>query len=244
MRQEQQPPKTITASRAARNGTPQPPPANLHALPRMQIPPELATVLYYSRNPQCVPAGANIPAAHVHAANIFASAAYQNLSRNPEQYTREPPAPGYRVPPVLVPGGLAYDAANTESEAGVPNGVIPDAVTGAVTTNDTNDNNNGDGNAAATTPTVVGGQPTAAVANNNDDDIFNIDDYAQPSAASPIELRINTGVTVSRSDNVVVIQTNPADVAGAVASAVMTAIEQASSGRMGIPMIDESGAPR
>lgn len=248
---------------------PQPPPANFHALPRMQIPAELATVLYYSRYPQFIPAGATIPTAHMHAADIFASAAYSSLARNPEQYTREPPPPPYRVPQILVPGPLApglYEekkTTKTETEACVTNGHIPDAVTGAVTTNDNDDDGNADGGNAATAapipatsiptiPTIVGAQPTAAVANGNDnaaaaasndgDDIYN--DYAQPSAPSPIELRINTGVTVSQSDNLVVLSTNPADVAGAVASAVMSAIEQASSARVGIPMIDESGVPR
>ncbi|CAF3577615.1 unnamed protein product [Fusarium graminearum] len=62
--------------------------------------------------------------------------------------------------------------------------------------------------------------------------------------SSPISLRINTSVNVSRSNNVVCLTATPAGQANAIAKAVVQALHEGSSGRCGIPMIDESGCPR
>lgn len=62
--------------------------------------------------------------------------------------------------------------------------------------------------------------------------------------SSPISLRINTSVNVSRSNNVVCLTATPAEQANAIAKAVVQALHEGSSGRCGIPMIDESGCPR
>ncbi|KAH7162953.1 hypothetical protein B0J13DRAFT_25072 [Dactylonectria estremocensis] len=66
----------------------------------------------------------------------------------------------------------------------------------------------------------------------------------QDPESSPISLRINTSVNVSRSNNVVCLASSPADQANAIAQAVVKALHQGSSGQCGIPMIDENGAPR
>ncbi|KPM41576.1 hypothetical protein AK830_g4974 [Neonectria ditissima] len=62
--------------------------------------------------------------------------------------------------------------------------------------------------------------------------------------SSPISLRINTSVNVTRSNNVVCLPATPADQANAIAQAVVKALHHGSSGMCGIPMIDENGAPR
>ncbi|KAK7426404.1 hypothetical protein QQZ08_007159 [Neonectria magnoliae] len=61
---------------------------------------------------------------------------------------------------------------------------------------------------------------------------------------SPIYLRINTAVTVTRSNNVVCLASNPSDQANAIAKAVVEALHKNSAGMCGIPMIDENGCPR
>lgn len=61
---------------------------------------------------------------------------------------------------------------------------------------------------------------------------------------SPISLRINTSVNVTKSDNLVCLPSTPAANANAIAKAVVHAIQQSSSGQCGIPMIDEDGRPR
>ncbi|EKJ79805.1 hypothetical protein FPSE_00085 [Fusarium pseudograminearum CS3096] len=62
--------------------------------------------------------------------------------------------------------------------------------------------------------------------------------------SSPISLRINTSVNVSRSNNIVCLTATPAEQANAIAKEVVQALHEGSSGRCGIPMIDESGCPR
>ncbi|EEU48636.1 uncharacterized protein NECHADRAFT_74969 [Fusarium vanettenii 77-13-4] len=62
--------------------------------------------------------------------------------------------------------------------------------------------------------------------------------------SSPICLRINTSVNVSRSNNIVCLTATPAEQANAISRAVVQALNEGSSGRCGIPMIDESGCPR
>ncbi|KAH7023124.1 hypothetical protein EDB80DRAFT_30715 [Ilyonectria destructans] len=69
------------------------------------------------------------------------------------------------------------------------------------------------------------------------------DDEHDPES-SPISLRINTSINVSRSNNVVCLATSPAEQANAIAQAVVKALHEGSSGQCGIPMIDENGAPR
>ncbi|KAI9171335.1 hypothetical protein HJFPF1_00817 [Paramyrothecium foliicola] len=61
---------------------------------------------------------------------------------------------------------------------------------------------------------------------------------------SPISLRINTSVNVSKSNNLICLAATPADHANAIAQAVVQAIQRNSSGQCGIPMIDEDGRPR
>ncbi|RSL51180.1 hypothetical protein CEP53_008532 [Fusarium sp. AF-6] len=68
------------------------------------------------------------------------------------------------------------------------------------------------------------------------------DEVAEDS--SPICLRINTSVSVSRSNNIVCLTATPAEQANAISRAVVQALNEGSSGRCGIPMIDESGCPR
>ncbi|CEI64076.1 hypothetical protein FVEN_g10844 [Fusarium venenatum] len=71
------------------------------------------------------------------------------------------------------------------------------------------------------------------------------DDQDETSeTSSPISLRINTAVNVSRSNNIVCLTATPAEQANAIAKAVVQALYEGSSGRCGIPMIDESGCPR
>lgn len=69
------------------------------------------------------------------------------------------------------------------------------------------------------------------------------DDEHDPES-SPISLRINTSINVSRSNNVVCLANSPAEQANAIAQAVVKALHEGSSGQCGIPMIDENGAPR
>ncbi|KAH6998160.1 hypothetical protein BKA56DRAFT_664780 [Ilyonectria sp. MPI-CAGE-AT-0026] len=70
------------------------------------------------------------------------------------------------------------------------------------------------------------------------------DDEHDPEDSSPISLRINTSINVSRSNNIVCLANSPADQANAIAQAVVKALHEGSSGQCGIPMIDENGAPR
>jgi hypothetical protein len=71
------------------------------------------------------------------------------------------------------------------------------------------------------------------------------DDQDETSeTSSPISLRIDTSVNVSRSNNIVCLPATPAEQANAIARAVVQALHEGSSGRCGIPMIDESGCPR
>ncbi|KAF4944335.1 hypothetical protein FGADI_12753 [Fusarium gaditjirri] len=62
--------------------------------------------------------------------------------------------------------------------------------------------------------------------------------------SSPISLKIDTSVKVSRNNNIVCLTATPAEQANAIAKAVVQALHEGSSGRCGIPMIDESGCPR
>jgi hypothetical protein len=71
------------------------------------------------------------------------------------------------------------------------------------------------------------------------------DDHSQcEDLKSPITIRINAGVRVSSSSNVVVLAAAPSEVAALVAQAVVAGIREASAGRCGIPMVDEDGHPR
>ncbi|RGP74353.1 hypothetical protein FLONG3_6132 [Fusarium longipes] len=71
------------------------------------------------------------------------------------------------------------------------------------------------------------------------------DDQDETSeAGSPISLRIDASVNVSRSNNIVCLTATPAEQANAIAKAVVQALHEGSSGRCGIPMIDDSGCPR
>ncbi|CAJ0545828.1 Ff.00g093010.m01.CDS01 [Fusarium sp. VM40] len=71
------------------------------------------------------------------------------------------------------------------------------------------------------------------------------DDQDETSeGSSPICLRIDTSINVSRSNNIVCLVATPAEQANAIAKAVVQALHEGSSGQCGIPMIDESGCPR
>lgn len=72
-----------------------------------------------------------------------------------------------------------------------------------------------------------------------------IDDQDEvPADGSPICLRINTAVNISQSNNIVCLTATPAEQANAISRAVVQALNEGSSGRCGIPMIDDSGVPR
>ncbi|UPK98207.1 hypothetical protein LCI18_009142 [Fusarium solani-melongenae] len=65
-----------------------------------------------------------------------------------------------------------------------------------------------------------------------------------PEEGSPICLRINTAVNISESNNIVCLAETPAEQANAIAKSVVQSLNEGSSGRCGIPMVDESGVPR
>lgn len=67
-------------------------------------------------------------------------------------------------------------------------------------------------------------------------------DSAQP--LSPISLSINSSVSITNDNNLVCLSETPAEHASVIAEAVVRAIHENSSGRCGIPMIDEDGRPR
>lgn len=64
------------------------------------------------------------------------------------------------------------------------------------------------------------------------------------TAISPLSLRINTSINISKSNNLVCLADSPANHANAIAEAVVQAIQKNSSGSCGIPMIDGDGNPR
>ncbi|KAL6868657.1 hypothetical protein J3F83DRAFT_737913 [Trichoderma novae-zelandiae] len=70
------------------------------------------------------------------------------------------------------------------------------------------------------------------------------DEQDQEESISPISLRINTSVLISKNNNLVCLTDTPASHANAIARAVVKAIQENSSGQCGIPMIDEDGRPR
>ncbi|EON97279.1 hypothetical protein UCRPA7_7183 [Phaeoacremonium minimum UCRPA7] len=61
---------------------------------------------------------------------------------------------------------------------------------------------------------------------------------------SPIAIRISTALRVASNHNLVCVSASPADHAGAIAKAVVAAMNDASTANCGIPMIDEDGRPR
>lgn len=61
---------------------------------------------------------------------------------------------------------------------------------------------------------------------------------------SPISLRINTSINVTKNNNLVCITDTPTSSANAIAQAVVGALQEKSCGNCGIPMIDEEGRPR
>ncbi|UKZ77625.1 hypothetical protein TrVFT333_005349 [Trichoderma virens FT-333] len=77
----------------------------------------------------------------------------------------------------------------------------------------------------------------SAVATEDEDD-------REEESISPISLRINTSVLISKNNNLVCLTDTPASHANAIARAVVKAIQENSSGQCGIPMIDEDGRPR
>ncbi|KAF4446510.1 hypothetical protein F53441_9850 [Fusarium austroafricanum] len=62
--------------------------------------------------------------------------------------------------------------------------------------------------------------------------------------SSPISLKIDSSITVSCNNNIVCLSATPAEQANTITRAVVQALHDGSSGRCGIPMIDESGCPR
>ncbi|KAL4730394.1 hypothetical protein ACLX1H_002428 [Fusarium chlamydosporum] len=83
-----------------------------------------------------------------------------------------------------------------------------------------------------------------AVSNARLSDNVSDDQDETSEDSSPISLRINTSVNVSRSNNIVCLTATPAEQANAIARAIVQALLEGSAGRCGIPMIDESGCPR
>lgn len=83
--------------------------------------------------------------------------------------------------------------------------------------------------------------PTTAMSQTSFDDN---DDSDASEGISPISLRINTSVIITKSNNLVCLSETPAEHANAIARAVVQAIYDNSSGQCGIPMIDEDGRPR
>ncbi|KAK5990563.1 hypothetical protein PT974_08832 [Cladobotryum mycophilum] len=86
---------------------------------------------------------------------------------------------------------------------------------------------------------ILGRPPLTTVLDELDDD-----DTESQEGISPICLRINTSVVVSKNNNLVCLSDTPASHANAIARAVVQAIQENSSGQCGIPMIDEEGRPR
>lgn len=70
------------------------------------------------------------------------------------------------------------------------------------------------------------------------------EEQQEEDECSPISLRITTAVNVTKDNNIVCINSTPAEQANAIAAAVTQAIQRTSSGQCGIPMIDEDGRPR
>lgn len=66
----------------------------------------------------------------------------------------------------------------------------------------------------------------------------------EPDNISPIDIHINTSLKVSSNNNIISLTDSPADHANAIAKAVVKAIEENSTGRCGIPMLDPDGVPR
>ncbi|KAJ4271783.1 hypothetical protein NW762_000489 [Fusarium torreyae] len=99
------------------------------------------------------------------------------------------------------------------------------------------------GNFASMAQNIQQSQQQAARATLLSDAASEDQDVA-PEGSSPISLKIDTSINVSRSNNIVCLTATPAEQANAIARAVVQALHEGSSGRCGIPMIDESGCPR
>ncbi|KAK7226323.1 hypothetical protein V2G26_014326 [Clonostachys chloroleuca] len=69
-----------------------------------------------------------------------------------------------------------------------------------------------------------------------------MDDDDEPCA--PLNLRINTSITINKSNNLICLSENPSSHANAIAEAMTSAIKKHSSGNCGLPMIDGNGNPR
>ncbi|CAH0049707.1 unnamed protein product [Clonostachys solani] len=69
-----------------------------------------------------------------------------------------------------------------------------------------------------------------------------IDDDDEPCA--PLSLRINTSITINKSNNIICLSETPSSHANAIAEAMTQAIKKYSAGNCGIPMIDGNGNPR
>jgi hypothetical protein len=67
---------------------------------------------------------------------------------------------------------------------------------------------------------------------------------SEDEAISPLTLRINTSINITKSNNLVCLTDTPTSHANAIAEAVTQAIQRTSSGNCGIPMIDGNGNPR
>lgn len=70
------------------------------------------------------------------------------------------------------------------------------------------------------------------------------DDSDGSNALSPLNLRINTSINITKGNNLICLTESPASHANAIAEAVSQAIQKNSSGNCGIPMIDGNGNPR
>ncbi|KAL8370141.1 hypothetical protein RB595_000497 [Gaeumannomyces hyphopodioides] len=258
-------PQLPKATRAARNGELPPLPPNVHTLSHMRVSPEVALALHYGTYPHAVRPNSAVGSGEVNTARMMAAAAHQTLTRGPERHTHEQPRQeprpdGAEVRRIMKIHFEAEAADRRARAAALAAAGAGGGAGGAAAAANNNNNTNRKTYPTFTLPAPGGHDPAGFV------DLQDIYDAAfNPPAAdtadtadaagndqpaggdaspSPIELNINTGVTVSQSDNMVVLAASPADVAGGVAAAVLAAIEQASSARVGVPMVDESGVPR
>lgn len=70
------------------------------------------------------------------------------------------------------------------------------------------------------------------------------EDADESNVMSPLSLRINTSINITKGNNLICLTESPASHANAIAEAVAQAIQKNSSGNCGIPMIDGDGNPR
>jgi hypothetical protein len=78
------------------------------------------------------------------------------------------------------------------------------------------------------------------------DSSVNADVFEETSSEelSAIEMHVDASIVIKGNNNVVLLDSSPAERADSVFMAISKALQEHSSGRCGIPMIDEDGRPR